>query len=170
MRKLLIPMLLWLSLAGCKKIHLTTFNINNSTEFTVPAATPIGIFSSVPVPSSSQNSFQQQGTDASHLQEVSLDKLSLTVKNPAGKSFDFLDKIHIYISASGQPEQEIAYLDPIPHNGALTITLNTTGVELVEYIKQDTYNLRISTATNQILNQDVTIRADMTFRVKAKLL
>lgn len=169
MRKLLIILFTALSFAGCKKIHLTTFDVNNSTSFTVPAQTPIGPFN-VPVTTSSQSNFQQQGTDASHLQEVSLNKLSLTITSPANKTFDFLDKIHIYISASGQAEQELAYLDPILHNGAVTINLNPTGIALVDYIKQDSYSLKISTTTNQLLTQDVTIRADMNFKVKAKLL
>ncbi|HXA02123.1 MAG TPA: hypothetical protein VNW99_09050 [Cytophagaceae bacterium] len=169
MRKLLILLLIIVSLAGCKKIHLTTFNITNSTEFVIPAATPVGLFS-LPVQTSSQNSFKSQGTDASHLKEVSLDKLSLTITNPTNQNFNFLDKIHIYISASGQAEQEIAYLDPIPHNGSVTINLNTTGIALVEYIKQDIYTLRISTSTNQVLTQNITIKADMTFKIKPKFL
>jgi hypothetical protein len=169
MRKLLIVLFAIFSLMGCKKVHLTTFNITNSTEFVVPSATPIGIFS-LPVQTSSQNSFSSQGTDASHLQEVSLDKLSLTITSPTNQTFDFLDKVHIYISATGQTEQEIAYLDPIPHNGAVAIDLTTTGIALVEYIKQNTYSLRISTTTNRLLTQDVKIKADMTFKVKAKLL
>jgi hypothetical protein len=169
MKKLLILLIAALSFAGCKKVHLTTFNVDNSASFTIPASTPIGLFN-IPVTTSSQSSFQQQGTDASHLQNVSLEKLSLTITNPTTRNFDFLDKAHIYISASGQSEQEIAYLDPVAHNGSVTISLNTTGIELVNYIKQDNYSLRISTTTNQILTQDVTIRADMTFKVKAKLL
>jgi hypothetical protein len=103
------------------------------------------------------------------LKEVQLEKISLSITNPISGDFDFLDNIHIYISADGVAEKELAYLDPIPHNGAHVIDLSTTGIELVEYIKQETYNLRISAATNQIINQEVTIKTDMTFRVKAKL-
>jgi hypothetical protein len=167
MRKLSVFVIAALLLTGCKK--LGTFTITGSTEFTVPALTPIGVFS-VPVQTSSQSSFQAQGTDAKHLKEVHLEKISLTITDPPSGNFNFLDKVHIYISASGVAEQEVAFLDPIPQNGSVTIDLNTTGIELVEYIKQETYNLRISTTTNQIINQDVTMKADMTFRVKAKLL
>jgi hypothetical protein len=167
MRKLSIFIIATVLLTGCKK--LGTFTFTADTDFTVPALTPIGVFS-VPVQTSSQSSFKAQGTDAKHLKEVHLEKISLTITNPTTGNFDFLDKVHIYISASGVAEQEVAFLDPVPQNGSVTIDLNTTGIELVEYIKQETYSLRISTTTNQIINQDVTMKANMTFRVKAKLL
>ncbi|MFL5729386.1 MAG: hypothetical protein ACJ75J_07850 [Cytophagaceae bacterium] len=169
MKKLLIILCAILAFSSCKKIHLTTFNAGTTQYFTVPAATPIGVFNTLPVQTSSQNSFQSQGIDVSHIKEASLDKMSLTITSP-GESFDFVDKIHIYISASGQAEQELAYLDPIPHTGLVSIDLKTTGIDLVEYIKQDSYYLRIATTTNQIVNQDVNMRADMTFKVKAKLI
>jgi len=167
MKNLSFLIIALLFFTSCKKFG--TFTIDGSSEFTVPALTPVGVFS-VPVQTSSQSSFQAKGTDAKHLKEVHLEKITLTITNPTSRNFDFLDKVHIYISADGVAEQELAYLDPIPQTGLVSIDLTTTGIELVEFIKKETYKLRISTTTNAIINQDVTMRADMTFRIKAKIL
>jgi hypothetical protein len=152
---------------SCKK--LTTFEIKNSVDLTIPASTPIGVVNTpvVPVQSSSQANFQNQGTDASHIKEIKLKSCALTITS--GQNFDFVDKIHVYISASGVPEQEVAYLDPVPHDGSAAIQLVATGILLDDYIKKDSYNIRTATTTNTLTNSQVDMRADMVFSVRATI-
>jgi hypothetical protein len=166
---LFIILVLCFGFFSCKK--LTTFEIKNSTQFTIPSAGGVGILGNTapPVPTSSQTAFQNKGTDASHIKEIKLKKLSLTITSPSGQNFNFLDKVHIYISAAGLAEQEIANLDPVPFNGSASIDLNTTGIVLDDYVKKDTYNLRIAAETNSITTQNVDITADMTFSVRATI-
>jgi hypothetical protein len=171
MKKLSLFVILGLCLGffSCKK--LTTFEIKNSTQFTIPSAGGVGVLgnTSPPVPTSSQATFNNKGTDASHIKEIKLKQLSLTITSPSGQNFNFLNNVHIYISASGLAEQEIAYLDPVPSNGSVKIDLTPTGIILDDYVKSDAYNLRISSGTNALTTQNVDITADMTFSVRATL-
>jgi hypothetical protein len=171
MKNLSIIIILGLSIGflGCKK--LTTFKIHQSVNISIPAS---GIGSvpnmpTVPVQSSSQSSFKSNGTDASHVKEIKLEKLSLTIINSTTQNFDFLSAIHIYISAPGVAEQEIAYLDPVPLNGSTVLDLTSTSILLDDYIKSDSYSIRTAATTRSINNVPVDIRADMTFSVRATL-
>jgi hypothetical protein len=165
-----IIIILGLSLGffSCKK--LTTFEIKNSVDMSIPASGVGGLLKppAVSVPSSSQSNFQNNGTDASHVKEIKLKSCTLTITT-SGQNFDFVDKIHIYISASGVAEQEVAYLDPVPHNASTAIQLTATGILLDDYIKKDTYNIRTETTTNTVGNPQVDIRADMVFSVQATI-
>src|SRR5689334_15401864 len=129
-----------ISCCSCKK--LTEFNISDSSSFVVPQTAVIG----APLPGSMQFSnsatyqFQSNGTDSKHVKEIRLEEVTLTVTDPpSGQTFSFLNSIHIFISASGLPEKELAYLDNIPSSVGSSIGLNTTGEELSAYIKKGDY-------------------------------
>jgi hypothetical protein len=154
--------------SGCKKI--TEFNIKNSTEFVVPQTGVVGVqLPTPPVETSSTYQFKSNGADTKHVQDVKLEALTLSIKSPASQTFNFLNSIRIFISADGLQEIELAYLDNIPANSLQTISLNTTGAELDEYLKKDKYSLRIKAVTDEQLMEDVTMKADMIFHVRAKL-
>jgi hypothetical protein len=154
--------------SGCRK--LTEFNIKNSMEFVIPKTAVIGVpLPTSNVPTSSNFEFQNNGTDAKHVQDVKLDALTLSIKSPASQTFNFLNSIRVYISADGLQEIEIAYLESIP-TSVQSIYLTTTGVKLDAYLKKDSYSLRIKAVTDEQLYEDVTMKADMVFHVRAKLL
>ena len=157
-------------LPGCRK--LGEFKIKDSSEFTIPGTTPLGIFVPTPmeVASSSSYEFKNNGTETKHVKEVRLDQMTLTIIDPSTQTFKFLNSVHIYISADGLPEVEIAYLDNIPPTVGSSIELLTTGAVLDAYIKKEKYKLQVKTVTDDVLADDVKIRSDLTFRVKAKIL
>lgn len=159
-------------LASCKKIEeLTTFRIKDSTSFTVPGtlSTGIPLIDTIPVESNAQFEFSNNNTKAEYLKEVKLDKLSLTIENPPTQNFNFLKSIHLFISADGLPEREIAYSDAVPAN-ATSLQLQVTDVSLTDYIKTSSYKLRVNAVTDEPIAQDTKIRADMEFLVRAKIL
>lgn len=158
------------ALAGCRK--MTEFKIHDSAEFVVPstAVAFVPVLSTMEVTTSSSYEFKNNGTDAKHVKEVKLDKVSLTITQPSGEDFSFLNSIHIYISASGLPEVELAYLDDIPSTAGNMLDLITTGATLDAYLKKDGYQLRVQTVTDETFTENITIRSDMTFNVRAKLL
>ena len=168
---LFLLFLIPVSLSSCKKI--TEFRIKDSSEFTVPKTASLGVplfIDTMSVSTSSAFEFKSNGTDTKHIKNIRLDQLRLTITNPSGQTFSFLESIHLYIYAEGLPEVEIAYLDNIPNTVGNTIDLVTTGAELDEYIKKDAYKLRVKTETDELLSQDVTIQSEMSFLVRAKLL
>lgn len=175
MKKLKINLFIFFLLAlaffsGCRKMG--EFKIKDSSEFIIPATTPLGIFlpSPMEISSSSSHEFKNNGTEAKHVKEVRLDQMTLTITDPPTQKFEFLNSVHISISADGLPEVEIAYLDNIPPTVGNSIELLTTGAVLDEYIKKGKYRLHVKTVTDNGLAQDVKIRSDLTFRVKAKIL
>jgi hypothetical protein len=170
---LLLPLLV-LSLGSCKKIlDLLTFQISDSTSFQIPATGLVaGTLLTLPgitVPSSSSDTFKANNTSADYVQDVTLDKLSLTVTDPAGQNFDFLKSVSIYIAsdANGTNKTLLASLNPVP-TGQTTINLTPSGNKLDVYLKGGSYTLFTTVEQAQAVRQTTTLRADSRFNVKAR--
>lgn len=170
-----ICLLLLVGASGCKKIEdLLTFQINDSSSFQVPAT---GVFSTallslpgVSVSSSSSSTYAANNTSADYVQDVTLDRLTLTVTDPTSQNFDFLRSVSIYIAsdAAGTNKTLLASLNPVP-TGQTTITLNPSGSKLDAYLRSGSYTLFTDVTMAQALRQNTTLRADSRFNVKAKL-
>ncbi|SDY17639.1 hypothetical protein [Hymenobacter psychrophilus] len=176
MKKLLFlaPLLVAFALLGsCKKIlDLLEFNVEDSQTVVVPRTLPLG--SLVPLPpvsvsSSSKSTYANNGTTADYVQDVTLDNLTLTITNPASQNFNFLKRIEIYISTdANSPDQFLlASLDQVPANVS-TISLTPSSQKLDLFLSRDSYTLTTKVQLNSLLTQDVTIRADERFKVKAR--
>jgi hypothetical protein len=166
---------LTLAASGCKKIEdLLTFQVNDSSSFVVPGSgilnTAVLSLPGATVSSSSSGTYSANNTSADHVQDVSLDRLSLTVTDPAGQNFDFLKSVKIYIATdnSGSNKTLLASLSPVPA-GQTTINLNPAGTKLDIYLRNSTYTLFTDVEMAQALRQNTTVRADSRFNVKAKL-
>ena len=156
--------------AGCKKI--SEFRVSDSANITIPQTVSVGtpFAATTPVTTSTSYELEAQGGDIKHVKEIKLEKLTMTITDPPAKTFGFLNSIHISILADGLPEKEIAYLDNISSSVGNSIELITNGEVLDEYIKKDNYELKVKTVTDEIITQSVTIKTDMTFFVRAKIL
>jgi hypothetical protein len=157
---------------GCKKLkELTTFDIKNTAQFTIPKTALINtpVLDTTPVHSSSKFAFESHNTNANNVEEIKLKSLRLSIVDPPGQNFNFLKSIEIFISAPGLNEVRLAYLETIPQN-VNAIDLITTGEKLDEYIKGESYSLRISAVTTLSLTENVQVQSDMVFSVRAKLL
>ncbi|MDN4166744.1 hypothetical protein QWY31_14630 [Cytophagales bacterium LB-30] len=156
-----------------KKDELLTFRFDSSVDFTVPSAAGVNLPVSIPTPdvqSGAQQSFQNNNTRADLVKNVVLEEIELSITNPPGQDFGFLKEVHLFISASGLPEREIAYATNIPENAGTKLALETTDVALDEYVKQSTYDIRTEVVIREAFFQDVDITADMVFRVTADIL
>ncbi|RFP66809.1 hypothetical protein D0N36_01610 [Hymenobacter lapidiphilus] len=176
MKKLLFlaPLLVAIALLGsCKKIlDLFEFNVEDSQTVVVPKSSPLGPLTPltpVSVSSSSKSTYANNGTNADYVQDVTLDKLTLTITSPASQNFNFLKRIEIYISTdANSPDQFLlASLDQVPANVS-TISLKPADQKLDLFLSKDFYTLTTKVQLNTLLAQDVTIRADERFRVKAR--
>lgn len=168
---------LLLGTAGCKKIlDLLTFQINDSTSFQLPATGPVpgGVgpvltLPGITVNSTSSSTFQSNNTAADYVQDVTLDRLALTITDPAGQNFDFVKSISISIAsdAAGTNKVPLASLSPVP-TGQTTINLTPSGQKLDLYLKNGTYTLFTTVEMTQLgLSRATTVRADSRFNVKA---
>ena len=166
----LVPLALFLVFTGCKKIdQLLTFYIEDSQTLRIPATPLFGTVASLTpltVTSKSEQAFSGNNTSASRVEDISLDKLTLTVTSPSGQNFDFLQKIEVFIGTNANDQVRLAYLDQVPR-GVSSIELLSTGAKLDTYLKSPTYTLSTKVQTGQPLANEVTVRADSKFKLTA---
>jgi len=160
------------SVFSCKKLNeLLTFNINVENNFTVGASGPISIPFDILTPQVTTNStqqFQNNNSDANKVKDIKLKKVDLQITSPAGKTFSFLESVHIYVSTNANDEIELAYLDNISTT-ATTISLIPTTASLDKYVKASSYSLRTKIVTKQALTQNVEVKNLCQFQVTANL-
>lgn len=168
-----VALLMLSAFSGCKLIdELRTFDLNYSTEFTIPSTTLIDIPLSLPTPSITTNSsqqFQDQGIETEWVESVKLNGLTLTITSPQGEDFSFLESVSIYMNTDSEPEVLIADRIPVPANAGNSLELDVKGADLYPYISQSSFTLRTSVTTDETMTQNIDLRADMVIEVKATI-
>lgn len=166
--------LLVASVSSCKKNKdLSTFEIKNISEITVPDTAALNVpltFYSPDIKTNSSHSFENNNTKAQLVKDVKLSKLELTIPNPAGMTFSFLKSIKIYISGNGLPETLLGSQDNIAADAGKTISLEITNEKLDSYIKMSSYSLRYEVVTDEIFPEDITLKAEPVYTLTARSL
>ena len=155
---------------GCKK-DLTQFHIDYNTEAFIPSNTPISSPIDIITPEKTTNSsfeFEVNDTRKDLIREILLVDLEIKIISPEDHTFDFLKSVEIFISSENHEEQKIAYKEDVP-NGVQKLVCELLDVDLQEYIKEDSFKLRLKTVTDQLLSQDVKVDIFTNFFVDAKL-
>lgn len=173
MKKLLLLPLLLFAFTSCEKAReLTQFTIETNSEVTIPAASgvnlPINLFTP-DVETNSSSTFENNNTRADLIEEIRLDECTLSIVNPASANFDFLKTIRIYIEAEDLPEVLVAEREDLANGQGQSIDLNVTGVDLTEYLRKSTYDLRVQVITDEIPNSDIDINVKSLFFVDARV-
>jgi hypothetical protein len=170
MKKLLLlaPLVLFLVLVGCKKLDkLLTFNVDVTQSVTIPGFFVGAQLPPVSVTTNSAESFRNNKTSREKVKDVYLNKMVLTVTSPSGATFDFLEKIDIFINTPGANNKILlANLQAVPR-GTSIITLVPTTAKLDEYLKAEKYELTVDAKLTGFSNNDFTVRSDATFKVTA---
>lgn len=160
--------------SGCKKIDkFTQFNMEYTETFTIPSSTGVNLpfnFASPDVETNSTSEFAINDTRKELIEEIQLTDLDLKITSPSNGDFSFLKSAEIYISADGLSEAKVAFINSIPANVGNTLTLETTQADLQEYIKKDTFDLRLKVVTDEIITSDYDIETHAVFYVDAKIL
>lgn len=169
---LALPLLLLsLSLGSCKKVlELITFQISDSSTVNVPPTIP-GSYTlpGIAVTSTSTNTYQVNNTNADYVQDVTLDRLTLSIDSPAGQNFDFLKSVSIFIAsdATGTNKVLLASLNSVP-KGQSAILLAPTDSKLDLYLRSGSYTLITSAELSQALVQPITLRTEARYNVRAR--
>jgi len=165
-----IALLLAAFFTSCDAIdNLLSFTISNETSIQIKSTSPINLPTEIITPDVTTNSsaeFKNNKTEAGLVKDVKLKSLNLTITSPDGKNFTFLKSIHLYISTTDSDEIELAYQDNINETTNM-IELISTNAKLDKYIKADKYKIRTQVTLKETLTKDVTVKADMKFRVTA---
>jgi hypothetical protein len=170
----ILPLLLLVVIASCDKLdELTMFDLDYTTQYTIESSTILDLPFSVITPevtTNSESEFENNDTRSDLVESIVLTNLTLTLISPQEGNFNFLNEIEVFIQADNLPEVLIASRVAIPEDGSSQLTLDTTGEELKEYIKKDSYTLKVTTVTDSNINQDHTIDIRTVFAVDAKIL
>lgn len=154
MKKALIVALAVAGLASCGKLKSLAdikFSVPYSERVEVkglpnnPFILPQGLTASIPpiaVETKSEEYIKQYNTSSTLITEVKLGELKLEINEPATQTFDIMDSVWLFVSASGLPEIQAAYYFDIP-KGIKTLDLITSGDNLKEYFLQDSMYFRI---------------------------
>ncbi len=169
----LITLLITL-LAACSLFKKqVTFSFTDTVQATIPSTISINTPFNIPIPpvsTSATREFENKHTAPDLLQEVALTDLSMTITQPATEDFSFLKEIYIYIQKpDGSDEKLIASATNITST-AKTISLTCTQENLVPYLQESSYKLRLKVKAKEILTHDVDVAINLRFRVTAQLL
>ena len=158
----------------CKKLKkYTDFDVNYSTDFVIPASgglinLPINI-TTPETTTNTEGTYDNEDTEAKLVDEVTMTRLNLVINSPQNASFDFLENIEVYLSSSGQPEVMVASKYSIPQTGLRSLELDTHNENLKAYLEESSFKIRVKTTLRQSLTYDVSMTANETLHVKAKL-
>lgn len=159
---------------GCSLINkLTQFNMPYTDTVTISSAVGVNLPFDIRTPKISSNSkstFDVNNTRKDLIQQIKLSKLSLKIVSPSDGDFSFLKSIEIYISTDSLEEKKVAWNDSIPSDVGNEVILETTDEDLQEYIKSDSFTLRLHTVTNKIITSDRKIAINAVFFVDANIL
>lgn len=169
----LIIFYIWLS-AGCKQVDkLTQFNIDYVETITLPSTIGINLPFNLKTPSIKTNSeeiFAVNDTRKNLIEDLKLTRLTMTITDPAEADFSFLKSMEIYIGAENMDEVLAAWNNNIDESPGGTLDLETSNENLMDYIVEADFYLRITTVTDELILTDHDIEVSAEFFVDAKIL
>jgi len=175
MKKTLLSFFIVLAmLTSCDVIdELTKFDLDYQTNYSIAPTILIDTPFSLDTPditTDSESSFENNNTHKDLIESIKLKTIKMTIESPENGNFNFLKEIYVYINADGIEEIEIANTVIHDNTNSNVIELDVLGQELKAYLKEDNFNLRIKTITDETISETHTILVDTKFRVDAKIL
>ena len=174
MKKMLLCLTAILLLSGCKALdELTKFDMDYETEVVITSSVGVNLPFNVFTPdvqTNSESEFAVNDTRKDLIEEIQLKQLQLKITSPDQEDFSFLESIEIYITAEGMDEVLIASKTEVPQDVGDLLDLDTSSIDIQEYIKMDSFQLRLSTVTDEALAVDHYIDVSAVFFVDAKIL
>ncbi|MBK9264615.1 MAG: hypothetical protein IPM54_33125 [Polyangiaceae bacterium] len=154
-------------LASCNNVD--NFEIPIDAEAKIPAATildeligPLAFWGLDTIDLTQE--LDNQGVTKDDVDSVHVKSFSLTIKAPAGQTFDFIESISFSVETEGQPKAIVAKLDPVP-KGQTTIELVTEAtLDLAPYVIAPRMSMTASVKGKRPL-QETTVIADVVFDV-----
>ena len=165
-----ITAFLMLLTVSCDEVDkLLTFSISDETTFKIDDGLPFDSPFEVPTPDVTTNTtveLNNNNTNVNLVKDVKLEEIKLSITDPADKTFSFIKSVHMYISTNETDEIELAFQDNISSN-VNTLNLTCTTQKLDKYIKASSYKIRTSVTIRETLTQEVTVKANIKFKVTA---
>ncbi len=115
----------------------------------------------------STQEFENNEVTRDHVSSAKLSSLTLTVTDPAGADFDWLDSITFTVAADDIDAVQVASKDVA--NGVSEFDCDLDGVELAPYVREQSFSIRTKADANNP-PEDTTITIDLVFDVVADVL
>lgn len=166
-----IIVLILLTASACKK-KVTQFHMNYDSEVVIPSTFGQIIPVSLNTPAISSNASQAcevNNTKKKYIESIFLKELNLIIVSPSSETFSFLNSLEVFISSENFPEKKVAFKYNIPSTIGNSISCDLSSIDLQEYIKEDSFNLRIAFESDETIPEDVTVDVKSKFLVDAKL-
>jgi hypothetical protein len=164
---------LLISFTGCKALKkLTQIYLDYKYTITYPANLPVGVpltIASPEIETNIEQELEKAGSSTKMIESVKLNMLRVTLTEPQGQDFSFLQSMEVYLSAPGYEEIRVAHKENIPASST-QLLLEVDNVELKEYLKSDKITLRIAGRQDEILVRDINTEIYAKFFVDAKIL
>ena len=159
---------------SCKKTQdkvdqLTEFDMNYSTDFTVPSTSvTVNVpadFTTPDIPTNSSSTFSNQKTISSKVSEIKITKFEIV---STSGNFVYLKSITLFIQAAGQPEVQIASKTNIP-TGLTTVSMDLSGNNIKDYIFGTSFKIRANVTIDGAIASNQTMKLNQTLHVRATL-
>lgn len=165
------------ALSGCKKIkdNYTTFEVPYSAGYAVPADDSIGverIYTSYDFPTSIDDALLQNKTSKSLIESGKLKSLEMDIvryDSTITLMYGALEEIRVYLDADGLGETFAAYKTIDPSAGS-RVVFDIVDVDLKEYLKRDTFRIRIKMTLRSAIPKDTPMLFKSKFTIRAKTL
>ena len=165
---------LFIIFTGCEKIEDSIkIKVEETSTIVIPSGTMVNLPVNLPTPeqeSSLEEELSINNSRKDKVKTIKLKELNMTITQPPGKNFSFLNSIVLYIKAEGLPEKEIGYLEMIPNNAGTSITLNVYDYDFTDYLKQEKFSLKANIKTDELLTSETSVEVYSRFEVTADLL
>lgn len=161
-------------LVSCKAVDkFTKFNLEYNETVTIPASSVVDLPISIATPemeTNTESTFASNDTRKDKIEEIKLTQMTLSVLSPETGDFGFLKSVSVFIYAEGLDEIKIAWKDVVPEDAGNTLDLETSDTDLKEYIKKDSFKLKVNVVTDKATTSEHKINVYSKFFVDAKVL
>jgi hypothetical protein len=159
--------------SSCEKLkRVTAFNMEVESYLTIQSEVGINLPFSVYSPDVQTNSeaeFEVNNTKAKKIEHIQLTALVMTILSPQNQEFDFLKEVEVFISADGLSEVNLASKYNIENSIGRELRLDVSMADFKEYLKCETFDIRVRSLTDEMFIHDVEIKILSEFRVDAKV-
>lgn len=145
------------------------FNLPKFAEEEIAVPETLITISQPNIPNTLPEEFKKNNVNIDKIKSVTLDSVIFKIKAPEGQNFGFMKSIKLYIGSAGKGEKLIASKDNINtiNPSPKILYLNVEDSNIAEYIKSNTYDIKIQMSIVKTYTTDITVSSDIKGKVVA---
>ena len=145
-----------------------TFEFQDTIDFPVPSSIGLNIpwiLPSIDIQSGFANEIVNANELVYVVEDITLSALTLELRNPPGVNFSFLKHMTLFLEGDDGDKIELAHRFNVSPTVGTTLEFEPSNHQLDDFIKSDSYKLDAQLVVDELLLQDIELRAYMTFKV-----